>query len=504
MFSQYSTDVCLGNPGRRFDLIVDTGSSITAVPCSTCKQCGVHHCGRTGCFDIGRSLSVQTLSCKRPPSGFSCERCYSGEKCGYSVHYTEGSSIQGHVVTDYAHFIRSKRVLSVDDADSGGGATSLALSTRVYFGCQTLETGMFFKQEADGIMGMQPPRARSRVPSMLSSLVTQRGAIETFSLCLADRSGLFLLGGRPGYSSMRRLSALTVPMERGARARYTLSLKEVRVSGSGSANGTFRPLNLPASTYAPTLVDSGTTFVYASTPLFHAIHAHVRQHTPSLTREGGKVCAFLTQAQLDSMPSLQLVFGAVPSQPLLVRPRQYMVEFPKAGMRTAAHRHYCVAVFDNQRGGTVIGASIMRQREVIFDIAGSTISFVNADCTSITPATSHLVDAYSFAPCPPRNATNNPSASGAGGGGGGGGWLAQGLASARSFASGAGWSSARDAGASANGKGGMGGQSAGAHSASSPNRVGRLLPGGGGRSTLRSVMRSRGRAGVGRGGNGYS
>ena len=169
----YSTDVCLGNPGRRFDLIVDTGSSITAVPCSTCRQCGTHRCGRTGCFDIGRSRSVQTLSCKRPPTGFTCERCFAGEKCGYSVHYTEGSSIQGHVVTDVAHFLRANRKFKMSTAPSGEPevATSLSavsaaesLTTRVYFGCQTMETGMFYKQEADGIMGMQPPRARATRP----------------------------------------------------------------------------------------------------------------------------------------------------------------------------------------------------------------------------------------------------------------------------------------------------------------------------------------------------
>ena len=45
-------------------------------------------------------------------------------------------------------------------------------------------------------------------------------------------------------------------------------------------------LGQPVSTYAPALVDSGTTFVYASTPLFRAIHAHVKLHTPSLAREG--------------------------------------------------------------------------------------------------------------------------------------------------------------------------------------------------------------------------
>ena len=44
----FSTEVCLGSPPRRFDLIVDTGSSITAVPCSSCRQCGEHICGSAG------------------------------------------------------------------------------------------------------------------------------------------------------------------------------------------------------------------------------------------------------------------------------------------------------------------------------------------------------------------------------------------------------------------------------------------------------------------------
>ena len=322
--------MCLGSPGRRFDLIIDTGSSITAVPCSTCKSCGHHRCGRAtrsmaSCFDAGRSLSVQTIDCHKTPSGvvagsFSCEKCYSGNRCGYSVHYTEGSSIMGHVIMDVARFYKSKHEAPFSPQQ---------LPAKVFFGCQMQETGMFFKQEADGIMGLQPPRARARVPSMLSSLVQQKGALETFSLCLSDRSGLLLLGGKPDRDSMKAKNALTLPMERGARARYTLSLQDVRVSGSGHLNASFQSLRLPVSTYAPTLVDSGTTFVYASTPLYRAIHAHVKQHTPSLVREGGKVCAFLTEQQLEAMPSWQLVFSPNPKQPLIVRPRQYMVEFPK-------------------------------------------------------------------------------------------------------------------------------------------------------------------------------
>uniref|UniRef100_A0A6V2NXU9 Peptidase A1 domain-containing protein n=2 Tax=Emiliania huxleyi TaxID=2903 RepID=A0A6V2NXU9_EMIHU len=114
------------------------------------------------------------------------------------------------------------------------------------------------------------------------------------------------------------------------------------------------------------------------------------------------------------MPRLQLVFEAAPDRPLLIGPRQYMVEFPRPHSGGKVGRYYCLAVFDNGGGGTVIGASILRYRETVFDLEASTITFVDADCGSITPQTSYLRDAFSFSSC-------GKAGGGARGGGKGGG-----------------------------------------------------------------------------------
>ena len=131
----YSTDVCLGSPAKRYDLIIDTGSSITAVPCSTCRQCGNHHCGITGRFDLSRSLTGKPVACRENPA-LQCESCASN-MCTYSVHYTEGSAIKGHVISDVTRFLRTGTSPEEED---------VPMDVRVFFGCQTLETGMFFKQ----------------------------------------------------------------------------------------------------------------------------------------------------------------------------------------------------------------------------------------------------------------------------------------------------------------------------------------------------------------------
>ena len=103
---------------------------------------------------------------------------------------------------------------------------------------------------------------------------------------------------------------------------------------------------------------------------------------------------------------------------LRIQPTQYMVRYPalfhgrrmaakrggrrgaRQSRRLAGQKLYCAEIFNNGRSGTVLGASVLRGREVIFDIASSTIAFADADCDALTQATSLMRGAYAFAPCP--------------------------------------------------------------------------------------------------------
>ena len=148
----FSANVCLGTPAQRFDVIIDTGSSLTAVPCADCSHCGRHQ--------------HPTYVSARYDSSASSTFSAAGSR-PYSVSYTEGSSIRGHILHDQAHFKREAR------GGSGGDGALERATSRIYFGCQMQETGMFFKQQADGIIGLQRSHTRSKVPSVLSSLLPQ-------------------------------------------------------------------------------------------------------------------------------------------------------------------------------------------------------------------------------------------------------------------------------------------------------------------------------------------
>jgi hypothetical protein len=43
--SYYTTRLYIGSPPQEFALIVDSGSTVTYVPCATCEQCGNHQVG---------------------------------------------------------------------------------------------------------------------------------------------------------------------------------------------------------------------------------------------------------------------------------------------------------------------------------------------------------------------------------------------------------------------------------------------------------------------------
>ena len=82
----------VGTPPQKTSVIVDTGSSLAAMPCADCSGCGKHKTGAR--FDPSRP-GATTVDCHHPPTNMRCNGCGSGNKCGYSVSYTEGSSISG-------------------------------------------------------------------------------------------------------------------------------------------------------------------------------------------------------------------------------------------------------------------------------------------------------------------------------------------------------------------------------------------------------------------------
>lgn len=171
----YSTKVYIGTPPQEFTLMVDTGSAVTYVPCSSCQSCGSHQNPR---FEPKLSATYQRIPC----SG-ECGLCNPGRtQCAYDNQYAEKSSSSGVLGRDIMSF----------DPDMVGN--------EVVFGCGNDESGAIYSQDADGILGL----GRDKV-SVMDQLVRMGVVEDSFSLCYGGidvGGGAMFLGEFPPPPTM--------------------------------------------------------------------------------------------------------------------------------------------------------------------------------------------------------------------------------------------------------------------------------------------------------------
>lgn len=366
----FSADVCVGTPPTSFDLIVDTGSSLTALPCKDCTQCGEHaHPGGSHHrrYDAARSSTSAQLACNA--ADCAGHRCTNGA-CAYSVSYTEGSSIRGRMM--YDEFVFS--------TPSGGQHRA-----RSAFGCQTYESGLFRSQVADGISGFSP--GRSYGGTLYDWLLRSTHAPDAFSICLDDDVGAMVLGGTVPDDLWYHAAWIHSSMS----GSYSVGLQDVQIDGHS--------VNAPSSTYSSTIVDTGTTFTYLPPYAYRAVRDYWQQHCPwgacsSRTARGeypDDYCYTMSASELKQFKMMTLHFagGAVVN----VGPTQYAYELRRGVI--------CLGIFDNEHNGVVIGGATMRHHEVIFDRAGHRIAFVPSDCRAMHEHTrgSVLIGGYGLSGC---------------------------------------------------------------------------------------------------------
>ena len=345
----FSAEVCVGSPPKSFDLIVDTGSALTAFPCSDCPHCGAHqHASSPGSrFSTAQSLSSQQVPCAHPPAGMKCRSC-DGGSCSYGVSYTEGSSIRGRLVSDLFWF----------------GHASGQRQVRASFGCQTYESGLFYSQVADGISGFS--QADTYGPTLFDYLRTATHAPNVFSMCLSERIGAMVLGGSVPAQLVD--SAAWIPYT--GSSSYSVPMQDLRING--------RSVGCLAARYSSTIVDSGTTFMYLPPDAYRPVRDHFKSSCPwgdcSSRHARGEYpddyCYTMTKEEVDTLSPMTIHMSN--GVTIDFGPRQYAYEL--------RHGVWCLGVFDNEHNGAVIGAANMRNHEVIFDREHKRLAFVPSDC----------------------------------------------------------------------------------------------------------------------------
>ncbi|KAG8470874.1 hypothetical protein KFE25_009295 [Diacronema lutheri] len=339
----FSTIVGLGTPAQHFELIVDTGSSITTVPCAGCTQCGRHRK-----FDARRSTTASACT---------------GDSCAFSITYQEGSAYRGVYMNDW---------LSL-------GTAAACAAVPFTFGCSGVETGLFRSQQADGILGLAPGSAARR--TVHDALVARSIVRNVFSLCIAPQAGRGFLefGDR---APTRRALQPQPPSSRLVSSRlHLVSVRGVRL-GEGLPS-----LGEPASA----LLDSGTTFVYVGArlfaPLFRAVSAveigacglaaaPPPRRDEICVRPASERSAASMAERLDRCFA-HLIFDLSRGE-LHARPSHYWFNEGAGGAREGV---WCMGVFRNHNEQLVLGASVLQDHLVTIDRERMRVTFTPHRCT---------------------------------------------------------------------------------------------------------------------------
>ena len=346
---------------QRYELIVDTGSSMTYLPCKGCERCGEHE--SSGYYDYDRSPDFRALNCSREADANACAdmaaRCSAASTgaCEYRVSYQEGSSSRGYVVEDVVRF---------------GGTVPNA---RVAFGCEVAETNSILTQRADGLFGLGGD-SRTTFAQMVRA-----GAIgNAFSLCVdgfGKNGGLMTLG-RFDFGDADA-GAVSTPLTGETSTFYETkarrwSLGDVELDGS---------MNMA------TIIDSGTTFTYVPTAMHRAFADSLET---AATRAGLEpvdgadpqyedVCYgggfTLTEDTVGQFfPSLTIDYGDDGS--IELGPENYLFAH-----ETNAHA-FCLGVFVGSSWNKILlGQITMRDTLVTFDVGAHRVNMTTLNCRAL-------------------------------------------------------------------------------------------------------------------------
>ncbi|KAK1440693.1 hypothetical protein QVD17_06522 [Tagetes erecta] len=346
----YTTRLWIGTPPQKFALIVDTGSSVTYVPCSTCEHCGKH---QDPSFDVDLSTTYQPVRCN-----IDCTCDYIMHQCTYARHYAEMSSSSGVIG---------------DDVISFGDQSELSPQW-VTFGCEMLESGNLYTQLADGIMGL------GRGDLSLVDQLVDRGVISnSFSLCYGGMDvggGAMVLGGISPPSGM--VYAYSDPIR---SPYYNIDLKEIHVAG--------KRLPLNSSIFDRkhgTVLDSGTTYAYMPETPYLAFKDAIMKELHSFKQIKGTdpnyedICFSGAGSDVsrlsETFPSVELVFGK--GIKLSLTPENYL--FRHSRVRGA----YCLGIFLSADDPTItLGGIVVRNTFVMYDREHDRIGFWKTNCADL-------------------------------------------------------------------------------------------------------------------------
>eukprot|EP00927_Polykrikos_kofoidii_P071649 TRINITY_DN67904_c0_g1_i1.p1 TRINITY_DN67904_c0_g1~~TRINITY_DN67904_c0_g1_i1.p1 ORF type:complete len:592 (+),score=104.50 TRINITY_DN67904_c0_g1_i1:123-1898(+) len=386
---RYYVDLLVGSPPQRVALAVELSSSDIAFPCASGNE-AVDVVNPFSFFIPNQSASLSWRSCVDACSG-KCQE----DRCTYARSNSvlvpapiSGTWFLDSAVLASSHFHGHGRSSFLRGHSyrlvSAGGGESLPM-----LGCDDRQRGLV------GVLGLGPrsPKEAGATAAELgyTSAFEHSGGSGSFSLCVRSENDADLaIGGFSGKTlatSFVWLPALVL------NGKYQLPLSKVEVGG-----------RLAVTSFGQTSIDIGLVDTTFPRSAYDGLRNAIERHCAVGLRSGcgfprGR-CWYLTdgEAALSRFPTLSFAFGV----------GQAVVTWePSSYLRHKGGQRYCYTFED---GGSValesvLGASWMLRKEVLFEVQIGKIGVAPSSCLESAPKTGEGQVVQ-----PPASAPGTPSA----------------------------------------------------------------------------------------------
>ncbi|GER34422.1 eukaryotic aspartyl protease family protein [Striga asiatica] len=324
----YFTRVKLGNPPKEFFVQIDTGSNVLWVSCNPCAGCpkssGLQI--ELEFFDPSSSSTASLISCSDQRCGLGVQTsdagCSDQNRCGYTFH------------------------------------------------CSTSQSGDLTKPDraVDGIFGFGQQGL-----SVISQLSSQGITPNAFSHCLKGEDGG---GGILVLGEIVEPNIVYTPLVP-SQPHYNVYLQSIAVNG--------QTLNIDSSVFSTssnqgTIIDSGTTLAYLAEEAYDTFVSAITQSVSQSVRPllvKGNQCYLATSSVSEIFPPVSLNFAGGAS--MILRPQDYLLQQNTVGGAAV----WCIGIQKIEgQGITILGDLVLKDKIVVYDLAGQRIGWANYDCSS--------------------------------------------------------------------------------------------------------------------------
>jgi hypothetical protein len=424
-YGTHYVDLWCGSPSpQRQTVIVDTGSGVTAFPCSGCRDCGVPNYHIDELFHEDQSTTFRHNTCSdRGDCVADRSTCSLQKSCSITMSYAEGSRWSAYEGIDRCYVAGPHEIpllggtTTTDNTNDKNDldpnhASDLAFD--LIFGCQTVVTGLFKSQLADGIMGMSDSKSTYWAQMYQAHQIQQKA----FSLCFsrppfAERegteAGAMTLGGVDTRLHLTPMVFTPAATKAGARSGFfnvrvrRVMLREGPAGESAQSllqnpNQGIRVLDVSQKVLntGGVIVDSGTTDTYWNRGIqaeFNNAFSQItqRKHDNNaweLTHEellALPTILFQLESDLeDTNPHIDDAFHTVgmagaldpqhPSDIILALPPSHYMEYDEESDT------YTSRFYPTEGRGSVLGANAIMGHDVFFDIDNQRIGWAESSC----------------------------------------------------------------------------------------------------------------------------